>query len=121
MQIAPSNRFDTIASRDLSILHQDVQVLNGAFGVGVQLADPPVAVMIDFDEQTAVNVVVLGNQPGALLDVVALGDCARGVIQFGAFALHGRHRPHGQLSVGEDAAFTRAVRFKPGERVHRRG
>ena len=104
---------------DLAVLHKNCEVLQrvAAFVV-VQLADPPITILVHFHKQRAVDVVELGNHTFALLNVVALGDGARGVVQLHAFSLHRRDAAQSQFRVGEDRRLAPGVRFQTCKRVH---
>jgi hypothetical protein len=121
VNVAPSDRFDGIAGRDLAQMSDDIKVLDATFFVGVELTNPPVAFVVHFDEHGTVDMVMLADESGFLLDVVHLRDGAGREVELRAFTLHRRDGSHRHLRVRKDRRLPLAVRLQAFERIVRGG
>ena len=123
MQIAPCDCINLrIIRDDLAVLDKDVQVLNGtpALSRG-DLPCPPVALVVNFDEQERISVVMFGPDAFFLLDVVHQRAGTRRVNHLRREVRRYRDGPHLNLRVREDCAVGAFVGLQSGDRIiHRR-
>ena len=94
-----------VCGYDSSVFHDDVEILNRPTVLaGRDLAHPPVAVGVYFDQKERIAVMMLGFDAQLLLQIVHLRDSPCGVNQFYRHVRHRRNRPHLDLRMREDDA-----------------
>lgn len=103
VDITPGDTFNAEAILHRAIRDKDIKVIKRAIISSIKLPDEPVSFTIDLNQERTIAMGMLRLEARLLLDIVALCDRPRCVIELGRLVLAGSNGLEFYFAVGEDA------------------